>query len=80
MDHLVDEWGQAPRNPGRLVVEGYGMGSLLRALARTLALSLLPWAAFIVVLLIDGCHDAWAGLAVLYVPYVPPIGPRPSIW
>jgi hypothetical protein len=53
-----------------LVVEGYGMGSLLRALARTLALSLLPWAAFIVVLLIDGCHDAWAGLAVLYVPYV----------
>ena len=56
------------------------MGSLLRALARTLALSLLPWAAFIVVLLIDGCHDAWAGLTVLYVPYVPPIGPRPSIW
>ena len=35
------------------MVEGVGMRSLPRALARTFALSPLPWAAFMVVLLID---------------------------
>src|SRR5262245_39322867 len=53
VDEVVHQWGQAPRDPGPFVVEGVDMRSLPCALARTFALSLLPWAGFMVVLLID---------------------------